>query len=269
MFALASIRSDGQAQLIWRNATGQEAQASGLAGGTGFPKWVKIVRSGNSFSVYFKVNAGDAWAQLGASQTISMSPSTQIGLIVCAHNAGTLCQAQFNQMTLQAALKTSPAAISTVPKLIAPPASGTNWTLNLDAQATPDSVAAGRVHGKFFVAQRMILDGVTLTLRTQDSPPEAGVSIYLHANSSEELAGQTINVKPDTANAPWVNLRWKDAQGQAVTLTEKSGYAMRIEFGQIAGGHVSGKIYLCTPDEMKSLVVGVFNAKIKKPKPPQ
>jgi DNA-directed RNA polymerase subunit RPC12/RpoP len=147
---------------------------------------------------------------------------------------------------------------------------GTNfWTLNVDALATPGSAAAGRVHGKSFVAEHMVLDGGTLTLRTQDNPPEAGVSIYLHANLSEELAGQTINIKPGFANAPQVNLRFKDATGQAVTQTEKMGYAMRIEFGQITDGHIAGKIYLCAPDEMKSYVVGIFNAEILKPKPPR
>ena len=109
VFVLASIRSDGQAQSIWRRAAGEEAEASALAGGMGFPKWVKIVRSGNSFSAYFKVDAGDAWAQLGAPKIINMAPDTQIGLIVCAHHAGILSQAQFDQMALQAAKKAGPA----------------------------------------------------------------------------------------------------------------------------------------------------------------
>ena len=101
VFALASLRSDGQAQFIWRNATGAEAQASGLVGGTGYPKFVKVARSGNRFSAYYKVNAGDAWSQMGTAQTIGMAAGTEIGLIVCAHNNGVICQAQFDQVTLQ------------------------------------------------------------------------------------------------------------------------------------------------------------------------
>ena len=101
VFALASIRADGQAQFIWRSATGAEAEASGLAGGMGCPKWVKIARSGNTFSAYYKVNVGDEWLPLGAPQTISMKSGTQIGLIVCSHKNGVICQAQFDQVTTQ------------------------------------------------------------------------------------------------------------------------------------------------------------------------
>jgi len=102
VFALASIRSDGQAQLIWRSAPGAEAEASPLAGGTGYPKWVKVVRNGNNFSAFFKGNAGEPWAQLGATQTIKMSTNTLTGLIVCSHNNAVQGDAQFDQVDLQA-----------------------------------------------------------------------------------------------------------------------------------------------------------------------
>ncbi len=57
-YALSSIRADGQAQFVWRNATHGEAAASGLVAGVGYPKWVKITRKGNSFTAFVKVNAG-------------------------------------------------------------------------------------------------------------------------------------------------------------------------------------------------------------------
>ena len=101
MMAVAAVRPDGQAQFIWRSATGGEAGASPTVGELGYPKWVKIVRTGDSFSAFYKVNAKDAWQQIGESQTIHMSSSVQIGLIVCAHKLGTLSQAQFDQVTLQ------------------------------------------------------------------------------------------------------------------------------------------------------------------------
>ena len=127
----------------------------------------------------------------------------------------------------------------------------------------PDSAAVGYVHGKVLIPQRVILDGGTLTLRTPNSgPPDAGVSIYLHANQSEDFAGQSVDIKTNAVNAPWVNLRWKDAQGEPVTQTVKGGYALRIEFGQPAGGQLPGKIYLCTPDDEKSYVAGTFTAEV-------
>ena len=40
---------------------------------------------------------------------------------------------------------------------------------------------------------------------------------------------------------------------------------MRLDFGQISGNHISGKIYLCAPDETKSYIAGTFNAEIRNP----
>jgi len=101
VFALASLRADGQAQMIWRSATGIAAQASELVGGTGYPKFVKIVRNGGRFSAYFKANADDAWSQMGSTQSINMSTNSLVGLFVCSHNNVTICEAQFDEVALQ------------------------------------------------------------------------------------------------------------------------------------------------------------------------
>ena len=264
VFALASLRADGQAQSIWRTATGAEAAASALVGGTGFPKWVKIARAGNSFSAYYKVNAGDTWTQLSAPLTITMSPNVQIGLFVCAHNAGVLSQAQFDQVALQAP-QTGGASLPAV--ATANPPDNTNlWTLNVGAVSTPDVTVAGKVHGKIFTAQRVTLNQDGLTIRTADVPPEAGITVYLRPNPIESLFGKTVVYETNSVGAPQVNLRWKDAQGKEAKQPLTAGYALRIEFGQPTGDHVTGKIYFCAPDDARSYVVGEFNAKIKPPK---
>jgi hypothetical protein len=270
VFALASLRADGQAQAIWRNATGAEAQASALVGGMGFPKWVKIVRSGNNFTMSFKVNAGDSWTQLGAPQTISMSPKAQIGLFVCSHHAGFLSQAQFDQVTLEAS-QNGNAASSPAQTNLPLPDSSNLWTLNLGAVGIPDVPVAGKVHGKNFTAERMTLNQDGLTIRTADLPPEAGITIYLRPNPIESLFGKTMVYDTNSAGAPQVNLRWKDAQGKEAKQPLNGGYALRIEFGQPDGDHVPGEIYFCAPDDAKSYVVGEFKAKIKskQPKPAQ
>jgi hypothetical protein len=266
VFALASLRADGQAQSIWRIATGAEAAASALVGGTGFPKWVKIARNGNSFTAYYKANAGDTWTQLDAPQTINMPPNVQIGLFVCAHNVGVLSQAQFDQVTLQASQPG--VASSTAPSLLLPNSSNL-WTLDVGAVSTPDVTVAGKVHGKMFTAQRVTLNQDGLTIRTADTPPEAGITVYLRPNPIESVFGKTVVYETNSASAPQVNLRWKDAQGKEAKQPLTAGYALRIEFGQPTGDHVTGKIYFCAPDEARSYVVGEFNAKIKPPKQTQ
>jgi hypothetical protein len=265
LFMLASLRADGQAQSIWRNPTGAEAQASALVGGNGFPKWVKIERSGNSFSAYFKMKVGDDWTQLGATQTINMSPNVQIGLFVCAHKAGTLSEARFDQVALEAPQNENTASSPTETNLPQPDNSKL-WTLDVSAVAMPTLPVGGKVHGKNFTAQRVTVNEDGLTIRTADYPPEAGVSIYLRPNPIESLFGKTVVYDTNSAGAPLVNLRWKDAQGKEVKQPLNGGYALRIEFGQPVGDHLPGKIYLCAPDDAKSYVVGEFKAKIKKPK---
>jgi hypothetical protein len=150
--------------------------------------------------------------------------------------------------------------------LLAARLNDTNWTLNLDGVTIPDSVVTGYVHGKALTPERVTLEGGTFKLYTMDNPPTAGVAIYLHAIRSEDLAGQMINIKPDTGSAPWVDLRWKDAEDQNFSQTFTKGYALRLEFGRVAGGQLPGKIYLCTPDATRSCLMGAFNAQILHPR---
>jgi hypothetical protein len=267
-FMLASLRADGQSQSIWRNATGAEAAASALVGGAGFPKWVKIERSGNNFSAYFKMKAEDDWTQLGTAQTVSMSPNVRIGLFVCAHKAGTLSEARFDQVALEASQNGNTASSPAQTNLL-PPDNSNLWTLNVGAVGIPTMPVGGKVHGKNFTAQRVTVNEDGLTIRTADYPPEAGVSIYLRPNPVESLFGKTVVYETNTPGAPLVNLRWKDAQGKEVKQPLSGGYALRIEFGQPSGDHLPGKIYLCAPDDAKSYVVGEFKAKIKNPKQTQ
>jgi hypothetical protein len=147
-----------------------------------------------------------------------------------------------------------------------PSADSTNWTLNLGTNALPDTPVVGYISGKALVPQKIILNGDGLTIRTPEVPPEVGVTIYLRPNPIASLYGKTVVYKTSNTNAPLVNLRWNDAQGHPQQQAEQEGYALRIEFGQPVGDRLPGKIYLCTPDDMKSWVMGAFNAEIPKPR---
>ena len=152
------------------------------------------------------------------------------------------------------------------PGVAMPSADSTNWTLDLDKVTIPDSPAVGYIHGKVLIPERMILNSDGLTIRTAAYPPEAGVTIYLRPKPVESLYGKSVVIKANATNAPVLNLRFKDAQGIPVTQSQ-TGYALRIEFGKPDGDRLPGKIYLCTPDEMKSWLVGAFNAEYPKPRP--
>ena len=81
-----------------RTATG--AGAIDLARQTGAvaPYWVKIVRSGSTFSGYSSAD-GTTWTLVG-STNISMASSATAGLAVCAHNNTALNTSTFDSVTM-------------------------------------------------------------------------------------------------------------------------------------------------------------------------
>jgi len=164
---------------------------------------------------------------------------------------------------------TSPAP-QNAPRAEAPPANDNNWTLSLAGVKTPDTPAAGRINGRDFLCQRATLTGGTLSLRYGAKwPPELGLTVLLIARQGEDLAGKTIFIEPERAHPPKLILRSKNEQGQPVTQDIHEGYALRLEFGQVTGGQINGRIYLCSPDNAKSYVAGTFIAELRKPSPPK
>jgi DNA-directed RNA polymerase subunit RPC12/RpoP len=153
------------------------------------------------------------------------------------------------------------------PAVVAPPASDTNWMLSLDGVDFPATAAAGRIHGQDFIVERANLStNGTLTIRSGTrGPAEFGLTINFSGARAESLAGQTINIGPNVDKAARVTLRWRDASG-AQHETFDSGYAMRLQFGPEANNRIPGKIYLCTPDEMKSYVAGTLTIEIRRPR---
>jgi DNA-directed RNA polymerase subunit RPC12/RpoP len=147
----------------------------------------------------------------------------------------------------------------------------TNWTLNLANAPFPDGTAGGRVHGSDFVCERAILEGRNLALRQgQGWPPPLGVVVILPPRPGGDWSGQTVEIAPDQPPPiPRVILRWRDGQQQPAKEEIRGGYALKVAFGQAVNGRITGKIYLCVPDEAKSFVAGNFDAEIRKPPPPK
>ena len=157
------------------------------------------------------------------------------------------------------------------PRTVYPIPTNIIWTLNLTNQSFPEGVAVGKIHGDGFQCERAVLQGGNLSLRQGKTwPPDLGLNIILFAKQGEELSGKFIEVTSDRLPpVPRVALRWKDDQGHAATHNFPSGYALKLEFGEAADGRMPGKIYICLPDDAKSVVAGKFDAEIRKPPPPK
>jgi len=63
------------------------------------PNWLKLVRSGNVFTMYGSSN-GTTWTQLGPSQTVTMAPGVYVGLAVSNRNTSSLATATFDNVSL-------------------------------------------------------------------------------------------------------------------------------------------------------------------------
>jgi len=154
------------------------------------------------------------------------------------------------------------------PAVVAPPANDSNWTLALATNDIPDSTAAGRIHGQDFIVERTTLQNGTLTLRAgTHGSLEFGVQINFEGATPEALSGKTINITTNVDKAAKITFRWKDASGTVQRESYDDSYAMRLELGSLANNRLPGKIYLCTPDDAKSYLLGSFNADARKPKP--
>jgi hypothetical protein len=147
---------------------------------------------------------------------------------------------------------------------------GTNWTLSLADRQFPQTPASGFINRRSFALEKATVQGGLLAFRQgSKTPRELVLLIHLFARQGEDLAGQSVNIEASRTNAPKVVLRWKDDPPQLATQNIREGYALRLEFGQVSGGRLPGKIYLCTPDDAKSWVAGTFEAEIRKPSPPK
>jgi len=65
------------------------------------PYWVKVSRSGNSFSSYTSMD-GVNWTQRGTSQTINMAQNVYVGLAVNSGSASALATATFDNVSVSA-----------------------------------------------------------------------------------------------------------------------------------------------------------------------
>lgn len=81
----------------WRNATGGST-ANSASNGNEPPKWLRLVRAGNSYSGYYS-NDGVTWTQQGSTQTFTMSANAYVGLAITAHNNASLSTVILDNIT--------------------------------------------------------------------------------------------------------------------------------------------------------------------------
>src|SRR5260370_2734375 len=97
----ANMQTDDYQSFIFthfRSRTGGSTASTGQVSIT-LPYWVKLVRSGNTFTGYYSSD-GVNWVQVGTSQTIAMAQKVYVGLAVSSHNASALATFTFYNVSL-------------------------------------------------------------------------------------------------------------------------------------------------------------------------
>jgi len=89
-----------------RTSAGGSTSEPGNVSAT-LPYWVKVARSGNSFSSYTSSD-GVNWVQLGTSQTISMGQTVYVGLAVTSGSTTALATATFDNVSVNSASAPAP-----------------------------------------------------------------------------------------------------------------------------------------------------------------
>jgi len=82
-----------------RASTGGSTTSQSSSGSVALPYWVKLVRSGNTFSGYISPD-GVNWVQVGTTQTVTMAQGVYIGLAVSGDNNSALATATFDNVSI-------------------------------------------------------------------------------------------------------------------------------------------------------------------------
>jgi hypothetical protein len=155
-----------------------------------------------------------------------------------------------------------PATASNNDQLMEPAASG--WISDISQASLPDDPVGGKIHGLDFTFKAAIFRGANLRI---NSAHGLSVQILGLGKSIQSIQGSNYEIQATNSDDgnPRVMMSWNE-DGVVQTVTYTADYGLKLQFGQAKNRRVSGKIYLCFPDEDKSCVAGTFVIRIPKPK---
>jgi endoglucanase len=148
------------------------------------PYWVKLVRSGTTFTGYRSPD-GVTWTQQG-TQSFTMASTAYIGLALTSHNNSSLCTATFDNVTAPGWINVAPPS---APASLA--ATVTNWNVVLNWPAAGTATSYNVKRAVTFGGPYTVLGNVTTTNYT-DATPVSGTNYYYVA-SALNVGGESAN----------------------------------------------------------------------------
>jgi uncharacterized protein YjdB len=225
-----------QRHLVSGNVTNQ-TQVTGVTA----PRWVRVVRSGNTFTAYYSSN-GTAWTQI-ATETISMATTVYVGLAVTSHNDGVLCTGSFDNVTASTTSNVAVTGVSVSPTSATLSVSGTQQLTATIAPAnatnqnrtwSSSNTAVATVNSSGLVTA-VSAGTATITVTTQDGG--------FTANSNITVSSGSITITINGNLSDWSSVSAiATATGQTSTSLKAYSNATTLYFG-IAGSGMSATDY--------------------------
>jgi endo-1,4-beta-xylanase len=194
----------------YRSSTGSGTVYNNIAG-LNAPCWVKLVRTGNTFTGYYSLD-GVTWTQQGTATT-TMASTVYIGLAVSSYNNSSLCTATFDYMTAPNwPTSVAPAGLAAT----AASATQINLVWNTCTNATSYTVKRSAASGGPYTT---IASSVTATNYQDLGLPGNTIHYYYYVVSAVVGGGETPNSAQAAAAAPWTPQDVGTAATGGTTLT--------------------------------------------------
>jgi fibronectin type 3 domain-containing protein len=185
----------------FQSRTATNATTAKLTAGAGAPpSWLRLTRTGNSFTAFSSPN-GTTWTAIGTAISFTMNNTIMVGLAVTSHLDGTLATAIFDNVTITTPAPPAPPSAPT--GLVATAGNtqvGLTWTAS--AGATSYSVKGGTSMGGPYSP---IQSGITATNFTHAGLSNGTTYYYVvsasNANGESANSGE-VNAKPVPPPAP-------------------------------------------------------------------
>lgn len=198
----------------FRNGSGTSAIDLARQTGVAAPYWVKLVRSGNTFTGYSSSD-GTAWTTIG-STNVTMASSVTAGLLVCAHDNTTLNTSTFDNVSVT----TPDFSVSATPSSqTVTQGGGTNYTATVSAingfSGTVTWSVSGLPSGASGNFNPTTINGSgssTLTVTTSGSTPAGTYPLTITGTSGSLQHSANVTLIVNSAVVNWTTVNDTDSR---------------------------------------------------------
>jgi regulation of enolase protein 1 (concanavalin A-like superfamily) len=190
-----AVNPSGLPALFWRSTSGGLTDFRSLH--YAVPRvWLKLTRTANSFQAWQSPD-GVNWAALGAPLTLDLPATLLAGFAVTSHRDGTLCTANFENVSFPGGSAPPPATVNAPASLTASTASGSQINLAWTDNATNETGFQLERSTDNAAFTLVASPGVNATSHN-DTGLAAGTTYYYRIRA---MAGSTASAYSNTASA--------------------------------------------------------------------